>query len=75
MPNKSDESEAAADDSFSLRPHYLHELPLEDEERLGKLFANLDKNGNGKIDIHDLSDELKKHGHGVHHQYAEVGLI
>lgn len=71
MPNRSEETPNA--ESFSLRPHYLHELPLEDEERLEKLFANLDKNGNGKIDIHDLSDALKKHG--VHHQYAEVGLF
>lgn len=52
-------------------PHYLHELPQEDEERLGKLFSRLDKNGNGRIDIHDLSDALREHG--VHHGYAEVG--
>ncbi|KAJ8915806.1 hypothetical protein NQ315_004618 [Exocentrus adspersus] len=50
-------------------PHYLHELPQEDEERLGKLFAHLDQNGNGRIDIHDLSAALKEHG--VHHGYAE----
>lgn len=53
-------------------PHYLHELPIEDEERLGKLFKQLDKDGNGKIDIHDLSEALKEHG--VHHHYAEVGV-
>uniref|UniRef100_A0A1Y1NB82 EF-hand domain-containing protein n=1 Tax=Photinus pyralis TaxID=7054 RepID=A0A1Y1NB82_PHOPY len=46
-----------------------HHLPHEDEERLEKVFANLDRDGNGKIDIHDLSVELKKLG--VHHHYAE----
>lgn len=54
-------------------PHYLHELPQEDEERLEKLFAKLDRNGNGKIDVHDLSMALKEFG--VHHDYAEVSAI
>lgn len=52
-------------------PHYFHELPLEDEERLEKLFKSLDVDGNGKIDIHDLSVALKEFG--VHHKYAQVG--
>jgi hypothetical protein len=65
MPNNEDEP-------FSRHPHYLHELPFEDEERLGKLFTQLDKDGNGKIDILDLSQALKEHG--VHHHYAEVRL-
>lgn len=51
-------------------PHYLHELPLEDEERLAKIFKSLDVDGNGKIDIHDLSNALKEFG--VHQKYAEV---
>ncbi|XP_044766769.1 calcium-binding mitochondrial carrier protein SCaMC-2 isoform X2 [Coccinella septempunctata] len=51
---------------------FSHELPQEDEERLEKLFKKLDKDGNGKIDIHDLSDELKKFG--VHQHYAEKFL-
>lgn len=60
------------DDPLSRHPpHYLHELPLEDEERLEKVFAKLDKDGNGKIDVHDLSMALKECG--VHHRYAEVG--
>lgn len=50
-----------------------HRLAQEEEERLEKLFANLDKDGNGKIDIHDLTVELKKLG--VHHHYAEVCFI
>lgn len=51
-------------------PHYLHELPQEDEERLEKIFNSLDLDGNGKIDIHDLSLALKDFG--VHHSYAQV---
>lgn len=51
-------------------PQFLHELPHEDEERLEKLFNRLDKNGNGRIDIHDLSAALREYG--VHHGYAEV---
>lgn len=67
MPHKSKEI-----NHVSINPpHYLHELPHEDEERLEKLFMKLDKNGNGKIDIHDLSGAL--HEHGVHQGYAEVG--
>lgn len=54
-------------------PHYLHELPLEEEERLEKLFEKLDRNGNGTIDVHDLSVALKEFG--VHHHYAEVSEI
>ncbi|XP_076263108.1 short Calcium-binding Mitochondrial Carrier [Rhynchophorus ferrugineus] len=65
MPHKSKEI-----NHVSMNPpHYLHELPHEDEERLEKLFMKLDKNGNGKIDIHDLSDAL--HEHGVDQGYAE----
>ncbi|XP_025425812.1 calcium-binding mitochondrial carrier protein SCaMC-2-like isoform X1 [Sipha flava] len=41
-----------------LPPHYLHELPNEDEIRLAKLFDSLDFDKNGKIDIHDLSIAL-----------------
>lgn len=52
-----------------IPPHYFHELPQEDEARLEKLFIKLDKNGNGKIDIHDLSASLCEHG--VHQKYAE----
>lgn len=50
--------------------HYVHELPLADEERLEKLFNQLDRNGNGKIDVHDLSAALKEFG--LSSQYAEV---
>ncbi|PNF40992.1 Calcium-binding mitochondrial carrier protein SCaMC-2 [Cryptotermes secundus] len=50
-------------------PHYLHELPQEDEERLENLFKSLDVDGNGKIDIHDLSVALREFG--VNQSYAK----
>lgn len=53
-----------------MPPHYLHELPAQDEERLEKIFQKLDLDGNGRIDVHDLSKAL--HEVGVHKQYAEV---
>lgn len=50
--------------------HYLHELPAQDEERLERLFQALDLDGNGRIDVHDLSYALREVG--VHTQYAQV---
>ncbi|XP_035742710.1 calcium-binding mitochondrial carrier protein SCaMC-2-like isoform X1 [Vespa mandarinia] len=55
-----------------MPPHYLHELPAQDEERLEKIFQKLDLDGNGRIDVHDLSKAL--HEVGVHKQYAEKFL-
>lgn len=46
------------------------ELPHEDEERLGNLFNRLDRDGNGRIDIHDLSEALREFG--LSSVYAEV---
>ncbi|KAL3284804.1 hypothetical protein HHI36_018944 [Cryptolaemus montrouzieri] len=68
MPNKKN----SADYIASKISSFHHELPQEDEERLEKLFKKLDKDGNGKIDILDLSDALKEHG--VHQHYAEKFL-
>lgn len=51
-------------------PLKIDELPKEDEERLEKLFGKLDSDGDGKIDIHDLSLALREFG--LHHRYAEV---
>ena len=48
------------------------ELPHEDEERLEKLFNTLDRDGNGRIDIHDLSEALREFGLSSVH--AEVRL-
>lgn len=53
-----------------LPVHYLHELPQADEERLERLFKKLDRDGNGRIDIHDLSSALKEFG--ISSAYAEV---
>lgn len=53
--------------------HYVHELPAADEERLEKLFKNLDRDGNGRIDISDLSAALKDVG--LSHKYAEVCVM
>ncbi|XP_018403620.1 PREDICTED: calcium-binding mitochondrial carrier protein SCaMC-2-like isoform X1 [Cyphomyrmex costatus] len=52
--------------------HYLHELPAQDEERLASLFQRLDLDGNGRIDVHDLSQALREVG--VHTQYAQKFL-
>lgn len=61
----------SGDSSKNLLPvHYVHELPQADEERLERLFKTLDRDENGRIDIHDLSAALKDIG--VSHKYAEV---
>ncbi|XP_050450565.1 calcium-binding mitochondrial carrier protein SCaMC-2 isoform X1 [Cataglyphis hispanica] len=52
--------------------HYLHELPAQDEERLERLFQTLDLDGNGRIDVLDLSRALREVG--VHTQYAQKFL-
>ncbi|XP_048004763.1 calcium-binding mitochondrial carrier protein SCaMC-2 isoform X1 [Leguminivora glycinivorella] len=55
-------------------PLELEELPKEDEERLEKVFAKLDIDGNGKIDIHDLSVALKELAPHINRSYAEKFL-
>lgn len=55
-------------------PLELEELPKEDEERLETLFSKLDADGNGKIDIHDLSVALKELGPHINRSYAEVRI-
>lgn len=52
------------------KPHYIYELPEHQEKRLEELFKKLDLDGNGKIDIQDLSEALKDSKFGK--QYAEV---
>lgn len=46
------------------------EIPVEDEERLERIFKQLDRDGDGRIDIHDLSAAL--HEFGLSSVYAEV---
>lgn len=48
------------------------ESDLESEERLGQIFKQLDRNGNGRIDIQELTGALK--GSGMPAQYAEVSV-
>ncbi|KAK1121346.1 hypothetical protein K0M31_010642 [Melipona bicolor] len=55
-----------------MPPHYLHELPAEDEKRFEKIFQKLDLDGNGRIDVKDLSKALRKVG--VDKYYAEKFL-
>lgn len=62
--------EGASGPGNLLPVHYMHELPQADEERLERLFKALDRDENGRIDIHDLSAALKDIG--VSHKYAEV---
>lgn len=71
--NKMPHTKVDSEEIRILPPHYLHELPQEDEERLAKIFSKLDSDGNGTIDIHDLSSSLKSFG--VPHRYAEVLIL
>ncbi|KAG1659261.1 Calcium-binding mitochondrial carrier protein SCaMC-2-B [Nymphon striatum] len=52
--------------------HHLQELPFEEEERLDKLFKQLDVNGDGRIDIHDLTEAFESLGMSHHHDHAMV---
>ncbi|XP_022225328.2 calcium-binding mitochondrial carrier protein SCaMC-1-B isoform X2 [Drosophila obscura] len=45
------------------------EIPAEDEARLERIFNQLDRDGDGKVDIHDLSAAL--HEFGLSSVYAE----
>lgn len=49
------------------------ETDKESAERLSKLFKQLDQNGNGRIDVHELTIALK--GSGISQQYAEVDWL
>lgn len=49
-------------------------IPYEDEERLEKLFKELDTNGDGRIDIHDLTQVLEKRGVPQATGHAQVNI-
>lgn len=51
----------------------MPETELESEERLAEIFKSLDRDGNGRIDIQELTSSLK--GSGMPHQYAEVSAV
>lgn len=52
--------------------HGIYPQRVGEQERLEELFKKLDTDGNGKIDIRDLSKVLKDSKFGQ--QYAEVSL-
>lgn len=58
-------------------PHYSYELPSEEEERFEKLFKQLDVNGDGRIDVLELSESLHKHGvpENLKESYATVSFL
>lgn len=49
------------DKDLSAAKKCSHQLDPVDEKRLAKLFAKLDTNKDGKIDIHDLSSAFRHH--------------
>lgn len=61
----------SSNNSHVMNVSYV-ESDYEIEERLGQIFKQLDRNGNGRIDIQELTTALKDSG--VSHQYAEVNL-
>jgi Ca2+-binding EF-hand superfamily protein len=54
--------------------HYYHELSLDEEERIEKLFRQLDIDGNGLIDVNDLRSALESQGIKATHENVKVVL-
>lgn len=67
-----DNSSSSTNQSNAQQNQLPPESDLESEERLGQIFKQLDRNGNGRIDIQELTGALK--GSGMPHQYAEVSV-
>lgn len=68
-----DNNNPDTDQSNAQRNQSPPESDLESEERLAQIFKRLDGNGNGRIDIQELTGALK--GSGMPHQYAEVSQL
>lgn len=65
--------DSSTNDQSHAQPNQLPpESELESEERLGLIFKRLDRNGDGRISIQELSGALKRSG--MPHQYAEVSV-
>lgn len=71
-PNGSGFSAGNQNDEESLNSNSV-ETDLETEKRLSSIFERLDRNGNGRINIQDLTSALKGVGMSAH--YAEVSVI
>ena len=67
--------EGPAVENGSHLHHYLHELNEEDEKRLAALFKQLDVNGDGRIDVQDLSESLRRMGVHQLPGHAEVSFF
>lgn len=67
VPPQSTVALAVSGVPLSIMPN---EIPAEDEERLERIFNQLDRDGDGKIDIQDLSAAL--HEFGLSSVYAVV---
>ncbi len=52
--------------------HNYHELPVEEEERLEKVFRELDVNNDGRIDVNDLVKALETKGIKPSHENIQV---
>ncbi|KAK6627392.1 hypothetical protein RUM44_009869 [Polyplax serrata] len=72
MLNNSENWVSTHSDPTRSQSSLVHDLTKEDEERIEKMFKRLDLDGNGKIDIHDLSMSLKETG--VNPLYAKKFL-
>lgn len=70
MLNNSETWVSNHSDPTKSQSHLTHDSSVEDEERIERMFKALDLDGNGKIDIHDLSVFLKETGVSPH--YAKV---
>lgn len=68
-PSKSDQARPADNVIYDR----YGESDRETDERLAAIFKQLDHNGNGRIDIQELTASLKDLG--LAHQYAEVNAI
>lgn len=56
------DSSSLRSSSSPLLHHYYHELPIDEEERLEKLFKQLDADGDGRIAVNDLYASLEMRG-------------
>lgn len=63
--------------SGTMRPmgHYQYKLPMEEEERLERLFRQLDVTKNGRVDVRDLTEGLRQMGIPLRESDAVVSYL